>query len=53
MKLINRQTISAFVLGVALAAGVGAYAVERHMGGPRGAMNADSHAEHMLKRLYA
>jgi len=43
MGIFNRQTVAAFVLGSALAVGVGAYAVERHEGGP--------HAH--IGRLYA
>ncbi|TFW24302.1 periplasmic heavy metal sensor [Duganella callida] len=35
MSIFNRQTIAAFLLGAALAAGAGAYAVDQHQHGPR------------------
>jgi Spy/CpxP family protein refolding chaperone len=44
MSIFNRQTTAAFLLGAALFAGAGAFAVERHMDG--------AHAGHMLKHLY-
>ncbi|MRW94104.1 periplasmic heavy metal sensor [Duganella sp. FT80W] len=44
MSIVNRQTIAAFLLGGALAAGAGAWAVDRH----------HRHGEHApLARLYA
>ena len=51
MSIFNRQTIIAFLLGSALVAGAGAYAVDQHMN-PHGAMDAGAHADHMLKHLY-
>jgi Spy/CpxP family protein refolding chaperone len=44
MRIFNRQTTAAFLLGAAIFAGAGAFAVERHMDG--------AHAGHMLKHLY-
>ena len=52
MRIFNRNTIAAFLLGGALAAGAGALAVERHMGGSHAAVDASAHAERMLKHLY-
>ncbi|MFA9219121.1 MAG: Spy/CpxP family protein refolding chaperone [Sphingomonadaceae bacterium] len=54
MRFINRQTIAAFLLGSALVAGAGAFAVDHRMG--MQAMHAGdpaAHADHVLKHLYA
>lgn len=52
MSIFNRQTIAAFLLGTTLTVGMGAFAVERHMGGHGPAMAAGDHMERMLKHLY-
>ncbi|MYM89804.1 periplasmic heavy metal sensor [Rugamonas sp. FT82W] len=52
MSIFNRQTIAAFLLGSTLVVGVGAFAVERHMGGPHAAIDASAHMDRMLKHLY-
>lgn len=54
MSIFNRNTIAAFLLGGALAAGAGAYAVDRHMNGasPHSAVDATAHVDRMLKHLY-
>lgn len=52
MRIINRQTVAAFVLGCALVAGAGALAVEQHLGGHGAAMHSGEHMQHMLKHLY-
>ncbi len=54
MSIFNRQTVAAFLLGSTLVVGVGAFAVERHMGmgGPHAAINASAHMDRMLKHLY-
>ncbi|WP_332852611.1 Spy/CpxP family protein refolding chaperone [Duganella sp. S19_KUP01_CR8] len=54
MSIFNRQTVAAFLLGSTLVVGVGAFAVERHMGtgGPHAAIDASAHMERMLKHLY-
>ena len=50
---INRQTIAAFLLGSALVAGAGAYAVDRHQE-MQAMHNGDpsAHIDHVLKHLY-
>jgi Spy/CpxP family protein refolding chaperone len=50
--IFNRQTIAAFLLGSALVAGAGAFAVDRHQ--EMQAMHGDgtAHIDHMLKHLY-
>lgn len=53
MRIMNRQTITAFLLGAALVVGAGAYAVDRHQG--MQAMHGSdptAHADHVLKHLY-
>lgn len=54
MSIFNRQTIAAFLLGSTLVVGVGAFAVERHMGmgGQHAAIDSSAHMDHMLKHLY-
>ena len=52
ITFINRQTITAFLLGSALVVGVGAVAVE-HQRGPHSAADASAHADRMLKHLCA
>ena len=52
MRIINRQTVAAFLLGTALVAGAGAFAVERHMGGPGASMTSAGHMERMTAHLY-
>ena len=53
MRIINRQTIAAFLLGSALVAGAGAYAVDRHQE-MQAMHNGDpsAHIDHVLKHLY-
>lgn len=54
MSIFNRQTVAAFLLGSTLVVGVGAVAVERHMGmsGQHVAIDAGAHMDRMLKHLY-
>lgn len=52
MSIFNRQTVAAFLLGSTLVVGVGAFAVERHMGGTHAAIDAGAHMDRMLKHLY-
>ncbi|RFP18499.1 MULTISPECIES: Spy/CpxP family protein refolding chaperone [unclassified Duganella] len=54
MSIFNRQTVAAFLLGSTLVVGVGAFAVERHMGmgGSHAAIDSSAHMDHMLKHLY-
>ena len=54
MSIFNRQTVAAFLLGSTLVVGVGAFAVERHMGmgGQHAAIDAGAHMDRMLKHLY-
>lgn len=52
MSIFNRKTLAAFLLGSTLTVGLGAFAVERHMGGHGPAMAAGGHMERMLKHLY-
>lgn len=52
MSIINRQSVAAFLLGSALVAGAGAFAVERHMGGPGAGMASAEHLERMTTHLY-
>lgn len=53
MSIMNRQTIAAFLLGSALVAGAGAFAIDRHqeMQAMHGGDPA-AHVDHMLKHLY-
>ncbi|MQA19484.1 Spy/CpxP family protein refolding chaperone [Rugamonas rivuli] len=52
MSIFNRQTVAAFLLGSTLVVGVGAVAVERHMGGTHAAIDSSAHMDRMLKHLY-
>ena len=52
MSIFNRQTVAAFLLGSTLVVGVGAFAVERHMGGQHAAIDSSAHMDYMLKHLY-
>lgn len=52
MSIFNRQTIAAFLLGSTLVVGVGAVAVERHLGGTHAAIDSGAHMDRMLKHLY-
>ena len=51
MSIFNRHTIAAFLLGSALVAGAGAFAVDRHLA-MHGEIDASAHVDHMLKHLY-
>ena len=51
MKLFNRKTIAAALLGAALVAGAGAYAVDRHAS-MHSAADVSAHVDKMLKHLY-
>jgi len=51
MKLLNRKALAAILLGGALVAGAGAYAVDSHVN-QHSAIDASAHVDRMLKHLY-